>query len=142
MRLTMRRRFDGLKVLSSPKDSEPLRASRWLLPTIPPPAPFLPPATFATALSTPTLLRLTAFPARTLGRAIALWFTFGAIRFCGRGFCARSFGFRSHRFARGAHHFGFGITWFLLCLLRISHPNLCYCTLTLCGAFGGQSGPF
>jgi hypothetical protein len=67
-----------------------------------------PPATFATL----TLRRgWTAFAAWSLGRTIAWWFALRSIRL-GR------FGFRARRF-------GFGSAWFLLCLLRISHPNLC-----------------
>jgi hypothetical protein len=53
----------------------------------------------------------TAFAAWSLGRTIAWWFALRSIRL---GRCA----FR----ARG---FGFGSAWFLLGLLRISHPNLC-----------------
>jgi hypothetical protein len=70
-------------------------------------------------------LRAATFAARSLGRTIALRSAFRAIRLWPLGFGRRRGGFRSHRFAGRARRFGFGITCFLLCLLRISHPNLC-----------------
>jgi hypothetical protein len=70
-------------------------------------------------------LRAATFAARSLGRTIALRSAFRVIGLWCRGFGQGRFRFRSHRFARRARRFGFGITCFLLCLLRISHPNLC-----------------
>jgi hypothetical protein len=70
----------------------------------------------AATLATLALRGLTALSAWSLGRTIGLRFALRPIRL-------RRFAFG--RFDFGARRFGFGSAWFLLCLLRISHPNLC-----------------
>jgi hypothetical protein len=83
-------------------------------------------STRAAPFATLTLpLRAATFAARSVGRTIALRSAFRAVRFGGLGFGLWRFRFRSHRVAGRAGRHGFGITCFLLCLLRISHPNLC-----------------